>query len=92
MDLGLLEWVADVSRSCVPHGPRGVLAVMILRRAETVRTRRGLRFLQSSRRGLRLCLFGLAPSREALLLRSIVGARFQFVVLTLVALKGNALS
>ena len=33
--------------------------------------------------------FGLTPSREALLLRAVVQTRFQFVVLTLVAVKEN---
>jgi hypothetical protein len=39
----------------------------------------------------RLHLFGLAPSCETLLLRSVVRTRFQFVVLTLVAVEENDL-
>jgi hypothetical protein len=46
-----------------------------------------LQFWSRGRRNL----FSLAPSREALLLRSIVRTRFQFVVLTPVAVEENDL-
>src|SRR6266851_7729360 len=47
--------------------------------------------INASLGSFRLRLFGLAPSREPRLLASIVRTRFQFVVLTLVAVEENDL-
>jgi hypothetical protein len=43
--------------------------------------------MSTSLDGFRFCLFGLSPSRKALLLRPIMRTRFQFIVLTLVAVE-----
>src|SRR6266849_1684594 len=55
------------------------------------RTPSGSVGMNASFAAFRLCLFGFAPSRKALLLRSIVWTRFQFIVLTLVAVEENNL-
>jgi hypothetical protein len=47
--------------------------------------------MSASLRSFRFCFFGLAPSRETLLLAPIVRTRFQFVVLAGVAIEENDL-
>src|SRR5229473_3866544 len=47
--------------------------------------------MNASLGSFRLCLFGLPPSCEALLLRSVMRTGFQFIVLTLVAVEENDL-
>jgi hypothetical protein len=68
-----------------------LILLLRLRRLEARPTQSKPLEMSASLNRPRLCLFGLPPSREALLLRPIVRTRFQLIVPTLVAVEENDL-